>query len=76
VSIDHYFQVDTIHSINAVADVIQTTNSVVDLTRILGVSSFSIEKTLEASPNPQSPIPNPQSSCRTLHAKPSIITPT
>uniref|UniRef100_A0A7S0SNX2 CobW/HypB/UreG nucleotide-binding domain-containing protein n=1 Tax=Mantoniella antarctica TaxID=81844 RepID=A0A7S0SNX2_9CHLO len=42
--------VDTIHSINAVADVIQTTNSVVDLTRILGVSSFSIEKTLEVDP--------------------------
>jgi G3E family GTPase len=39
--------IDTIWSINAVAEVIQTTNSVVDLKKVLGVSSFSIEKTLE-----------------------------
>ena len=45
-----YPPVDTIHSINAVAEVIKTTNSVVDLNKILGVSSFSIEKTLEVDP--------------------------
>ena len=43
--------VDTMRSINSVAEVIKTTNSVVDLDKILGVSSFSIEKTLEVDPD-------------------------
>ena len=43
--------VDTIKSINAVAEVIKTTNSVIDLNRVLGVNSFSIEKTLEMDPD-------------------------
>ena len=43
--------VDTVKSINAVAEVIKTTNSVVDLNKVLGVSSFSIEKTLEVDPD-------------------------
>ena len=42
--------VDTVKSINAVAEVIKTTNSVIDLDRVLGVNSFSIEKTLEVDP--------------------------
>ena len=43
--------VDTVKSINAVAEVIKTTNSVIDLDRVLGVNSFSIEKTLEVDPD-------------------------
>lgn len=43
--------VDTVKSINAVAEVIKTTNSVVDLDRVLGVNSFSVEKTLEVDPD-------------------------
>ena len=43
--------VDTVKSINAVAEVIKTTNSVIDLDRVLGVDSFSIEKTLEVDPD-------------------------
>ena len=43
--------IDTLKSINAVAEVIKTTNSVVDLDKVLGVSSFSIEKTLEVDPD-------------------------
>jgi G3E family GTPase len=43
--------VDTIKSINAVAEVIKTTNSVIDLDRVLGVNSFSIEKTLVVDPD-------------------------
>ena len=43
--------VDTVKSINAVAEVIKTTNSVIDLNRVLGVNSFSIEKTLEVDPD-------------------------
>lgn len=37
-------------SINAYAEVIETVQSVVDLDRILGVSSFSVEKTLQLDP--------------------------
>ncbi len=37
-------------SINAYAEVIETVQSVVDLDRILGVSSFSVEKTLQVDP--------------------------
>ena len=43
--------VDTFKSINAVAEVIKTTNSMIDLNRVLGVNSFSIEKTLEMDPD-------------------------
>ena len=43
--------VDTVKSINAVAEVIKTTNSVIDLDRVLGVNSFSVEKTLEVDPD-------------------------
>ena len=43
--------VDAVKSINAVAEVIKTTNSVIDLDRVLGVNSFSIEKTLEVDPD-------------------------
>lgn len=39
---------EEIFSINSFAEVIETVQSRVDLKRILGVSSFSIEKTLEA----------------------------
>ena len=42
---------DSVKSINAVAEVIKTTNSVIDLDRVLGVNSFSIEKTLEVDPD-------------------------
>ena len=42
---------DQVRSINGVAEVIKTTNSVVDLDKVLGVSSFSIEKTLEVDPD-------------------------
>lgn len=37
-------------SINAYAEVIETVQSVVELDRILGVSSFSVEKTLQLDP--------------------------
>ena len=42
---------EQVRSINGVAEVIKTTNSVVDLDKVLGVSSFSIEKTLEVDPD-------------------------
>ena len=42
---------EQVRSINGVAEVIKTTNSVVDLNKVLGVSSFSIEKTLEVDPD-------------------------
>lgn len=38
-------------SINKFADIIETKYSKVDLNRILGVNSFSVEKTLEVDPN-------------------------
>lgn len=41
---------EEIFSINSFAEVIETVQSKVDLNRILGVSSFSIEKTLEVDP--------------------------
>ena len=41
----------TIRSVNASADVIKTQNSVVDLGVVLGVNSFSLEKTLETDPS-------------------------
>ena len=41
----------TLKSVNASADVIRTTNSVVDLKVVLGVNSFSLEKTLETDPS-------------------------
>jgi len=41
---------DELRSINAYAEVIETQQSVVDLDRILGVSSFSVEKTLQLDP--------------------------
>lgn len=37
-------------SINAFAELIETVQSVVDLDRVLGVNSFSVEKTLEVDP--------------------------
>jgi G3E family GTPase len=40
-----------LRSINAVAEVIPTQNSKVDLKKVLGVSSFSIEKTLQHDPS-------------------------
>lgn len=39
---------EEIFSINSFAEVIETVQSRVELKRIMGVSSFSIEKTLEA----------------------------
>jgi len=41
----------TLKAVNASADVIKTTNSVVDLKAVLGVNSFSLEKTLETDPS-------------------------
>lgn len=41
----------TLKAVNASADVIKTTNSVVDLKTVLGVNSFSLEKTLETDPS-------------------------
>lgn len=40
-----------LRSINAVAEVIPTQNSKIDLKKVLGVSSFSIEKTLQHDPS-------------------------
>ena len=42
---------EEISSINAYAEVIETVQSRVELRRILGVSSFSVEKTLEVDPH-------------------------
>jgi len=42
---------NVLRSINASADVIRTKNSNIDLKKVLGVSSFSIEKTLEHDPS-------------------------
>ncbi len=42
---------EELQSINAFAELIETVQSKVDLDRILGVSSFSIEKTLEVDPS-------------------------
>lgn len=39
-----------LQSINAYAEIIESVHSVVDLDRILGVSSFSVEQTLEVDP--------------------------
>ncbi len=41
---------EELHSINAFAEIIESVHSVVDLDRILGVSSFSVEQTLEVDP--------------------------
>lgn len=41
---------EELQSINAYAEIIESVHSVVDLDRILGVSSFSVEQTLEVDP--------------------------
>jgi G3E family GTPase len=41
---------EELQSINAFAEIIESVQSVVDLDRILGVSSFSVEQTLEVDP--------------------------
>lgn len=41
----------TLRSVNASAEVLRTQNSVVDLNVVLGVNSFSLEKTLETDPS-------------------------
>lgn len=42
---------DDIRSINSYAEILETQQSKVDLKKILGVSSFAVEKTLEVDPN-------------------------
>lgn len=43
--------IDMLRSVNAAADLLETTQSRVPLDRVLGIKSFSIEKTLEVDPD-------------------------
>jgi G3E family GTPase len=43
--------IKTLKTVNSSADVIKTTNSVVDLNVVLGIKSFSLEKTMETDPS-------------------------